>query len=485
MPPTSNADFRLRRTDLVVFSLIVLLHLAVAVFLKNVVGIDITANPGSRPWDWWWQTVPQDLLKNDLGRSLWFLHSQPPLFNLYGALFFNLFPMNPMPAMQYGNIVLGALTSGGLYLILLLMTRTRWISALVAVLLAISLGSFLFEAYMLYDILTCFLITLSVTMLAFFTHTKKIVFAASFILAVSILVLSRSAYHLIILLPAIVVLILASIRDWKKLLIVSALIGILPLAWYVKNDVMYGFFGGSSWGGFNLWKVASATYNSEELEALANQGVISQVAAEQEIFRPASAYVEYGFNQRSNIPVLNQDNQHNYNMIAVAKSYQESALNLIRKDPTRYLRSIVKGYEIYNIPSFQFKHHAVNAGKLWPGMLTLGSYISGSAFSPFHGVYFGSFFFFLVPLCVIAYLALLVFMTIKNRGGLKAALESLPIATWIIVLISYTTLVSILFETGENGRERFYVEQLIFVFLVSTLVWVIQQFTRFGKAAHS
>src|SRR4051812_7911601 len=30
-----------------------------------------------------WQLLPQDLLRHDLGRSLWYLHSQPPLFNAF------------------------------------------------------------------------------------------------------------------------------------------------------------------------------------------------------------------------------------------------------------------------------------------------------------------------------------------------------------------------------------------------------------------
>ncbi len=485
MIQSRDSDFRLRRSDGLILCLVVLLHVMIAVYLKEIVGLDITANPGFRPWDWWWQTVPQDLLVNDLARSLWYLHSQPPLFNLYGALFFRFFAGSPMSAMQYGNIVLGALTSGCIYLTLLIMTKTRWLSALVGVLLAVSLGPFLFEAYMLYDILTCFLVTLTVCLLGFFDHTKKIIFAAGFVLILSLLVLTRSAYHLIIVPAAVVVLVLASKRDWRRILLTSALISILPLAWYAKNEALYGFFGASSWGGFNLWKVASVTYSSEELAALAKEGVISRVASEEEIFRPASAYVKYGFDLTSDIPVLSRDDQHNINMIAVSKSYQQSAINLIRKDPRRYISGMITGYEIYCIPSFQFKHHAVNVSKLWPAALTLAGYIEGSAFSPFHGVYFGSFFFFLVPLCLAAYVAVLAFSSFRTREGLLASMQALPVATWIFILISYTTLISILFETGENGRERFYVEQLIFVLLISALVWAVPKLRGFRNTSGS
>lgn len=467
--------FRLHRRDGLVLGLVVAIHVGMAVYLREVVGFDITANPGFRPWDWWWQTIPRDLLANDLWRSLWYLHSQPPLFNLYGAIFFCLFPNSPMITMQFGNILLGGLTSGAVFLVLLLMTQKRWLAATVGVLLAVSPGPFLFEAYILYDVLSCFLVTLTVCLLAFYSRTKNIAFAAGFMLALSILVLTRSAYHIIILPAAIVILVLSSTRDWRRILVVSVIISVIPFSWYAKNQALYGFFGASSWGGFNLWKVASASYSSQELEQLANDGVISHVAGEVEIFRPASAYVKYGFDLMSDIPVLNRDDQHNIKMIAVAKSYQRSALQLIRRDPERYLQSVFVDYGIYNIPSLMFKHHVINAGKLPPGVMSIASYVDGAAFSPVHGINFGSFLFFLIPLCLVGYLAVLTISSISIKGGLLGALKRMSVETWIFILISYTTIVSLLLETGENGRERFYVEQLIFVLLAYLAVWGISR----------
>lgn len=466
-----HSDFRVRKNDLIIFSLIVLLHLIVATYLKEIVGFDITANPGSRQWDWWWQTVPADLLVSDLARSLWFLHSQPPVFNLYGAFFFRLFPQFPMSAMHYGNILLGALTSGAIYFILLIATRKRRLSAIVAFCLALSLGPFLFEAYILYDILTAFLVTVSVCMLAFYTVNQRLVFVIGFILTVCILVLTRSVYHIVIVPVAITVLILSSKENWKKILVTSLIISILPLTWFAKNQILYGFFGASSWSGFALWKVASDSYSPDEIHSLADQGLISPVATDVEILRPASAYEAYGFHLSSDIPVLARDDRHNINMIEVAKSYQHSALNLIRREPKRYFEGAMTAYKIYSIPSFKFKHHVVNAEKLWPSLLIASGYLEGSRFSPYHGNEFGSFYFFLVPVCIIAYIFMLLIQIVFTKQGLLEILQERALSTWMIFLIIYTTLISILFETGENGRERFYIEQLMIVFLLSALVW--------------
>ncbi len=53
-------------------------HLLVALYYKEIVGINIEADPKRNTWDWFWQTLPADLLRNDMLRSLWNLHSQPP-----------------------------------------------------------------------------------------------------------------------------------------------------------------------------------------------------------------------------------------------------------------------------------------------------------------------------------------------------------------------------------------------------------------------
>jgi hypothetical protein len=45
-----------------------------------------------------WQLINIELLKNRLLESLWYLHSQPPLYNLYTGIVIKLFPQ------QYGLV---------------------------------------------------------------------------------------------------------------------------------------------------------------------------------------------------------------------------------------------------------------------------------------------------------------------------------------------------------------------------------------------
>ncbi len=65
----------------------------VAVFLLSRVGYYVAGvrfDASSLPW--FWQYIDPVLLKTDLGQSLWYLHSQPPAFNLFLGIVLNLFP---------------------------------------------------------------------------------------------------------------------------------------------------------------------------------------------------------------------------------------------------------------------------------------------------------------------------------------------------------------------------------------------------------
>jgi hypothetical protein len=389
-----------------------------------------------------------------------------------------------MPAMQYANILLGSLISGIIYLILLRMTGYKRVSALAGLFLALDPALFLFEAYILYDILSTFCVVVSVWALAGSVHTQKIRFAALFVLATSVLVLVRTAYHLTIIAFALGLVILSVPRHSKKVLLVGSLIALLPLGWYAKNYCVFGFFGATSWQGFMLWKVAGEYWTPDELAQLADQGVIAPLVAKFDILQPASSYIPYGFTKTSNIPLLNLDDRHNINLIDVAKVYQSSALRLIAKDPSRYLIAVFRAYTIFNTPSAQFKHLTPNAQKI-PWHVWIYAQVFQGRFLEGHAAYsVTSFLFYLIPLSCFLYLGTFLNETIRKRIGLREFLRKYAMDTWIVLLISYTTVSSILFEIGENNREKFYIDQLVFVYLLVITIRIFKCNQIFEKKGH-
>jgi hypothetical protein len=160
-------------------------------------------------------------------------------------------------------------------------------------------------------------------------------------------------------------------------------------------------------------------------------------------------------------------------LIDVAKVYQSSALSLITKNPRRFLIGVFQAYTIFNTPSAQFKHLTPNAQKI-PWHVWIYAQVFQGRFLEGHAVYtVASFLFYLIPLSCLLYLGIFLNETIRRRTVLREFVRKYALDTWIILLIAYTTLSSILFEIGENSREKFYIEQLIFVYLlvIAMRIW--------------
>src|SRR6185503_21391898 len=61
----------------------------------------------ARTLHWLFQYIEVDLLRHDLVRSLWYLHAQPPLFNLYLGLVLKAFGRAHVGAFWVSYMLLG------------------------------------------------------------------------------------------------------------------------------------------------------------------------------------------------------------------------------------------------------------------------------------------------------------------------------------------------------------------------------------------
>jgi hypothetical protein len=442
-------------------------HFSIAVFYKEIVGIHIESDPGRDTWDGLWQTLPLESLKTNMVHSVWNLHAQPPLYNMYGAFFIKLFYPHHLQYMHYSNIILGSLLSAILYSILVQLTRDKLLSFLVALLLALNPSLFLYEAYILYTLLAAFLVVLSVFFLSLFSSKKRPVYIYAFVLSLNLLILTRSVYHVIILFIGISIACILAGGQWKKTLVVSVIISLLSIGWYGKNYAKFGFFGGSSWGGLGIWKVASAYYTGEELEALVKENVIQDIVLDVGVFHRPSSYIMYGFSKESDIDVLSRDDYNNINVIDISRMYRRNALYLILHNPLRYLGNVLKAYAHYTRPSSRLMHLAINAGRMQSHEAISSEVIQGHALAPLLSKYdFGPFIFFLLPVSMVFY-----FIIPIRTCGISASkwfdyIRADTVLFFAALLILYTTIVSCVFEYGENDRFRFLVEQLIWAFII-------------------
>ena len=440
-------------------------HLAFALGFKFFLGIDIEAEP-SKTWDWFWQTIPADLLKDDMFASIAWFHAQPPVYNLFGGMFVKVFYPHHLQAMQYANILLGALLSAMLASIALRVTKSTMVAFFMAIALALHPSLFLYEAYPLYTLLVAFLVVSSVFLLSMHTKKKQTRYLIGFVVAVNLIVLTRSLYHLVFLVPAVLVVCVLARANWKRVLAISLAICSLSVGWYAKNQIQFGFFGSSSWTGLGLWKIAKFRHSPEELTNLKQSKVVDAIAVDHHSFSRPSIFRQYGFDQTSDIEVMSRDDFNNINVLKISDFYFQNATRLIFNDPLHYVRNVYEGYLWFSSPTATFKHLKINADKMGWFEDLVSEFVLGQYLFKLTGNKNGSFVFFLLPIALIAYLVILIrrlgFSASAWTGYLRQDAPLLFVA-WVI---GYTAAIGSSFEIYENHRFQFLCEHMLWLFVV-------------------
>jgi hypothetical protein len=337
------------------------------------------------------------------------------------------------------------------------------LALVVALILALNPAIFLYEAYLLYPLLTAFLVTLSLFCLLRYSQGRRLIDGAAFLFVLNLLLLTRGSYHLLLLIPALGLAGLLAGQRARQMVLIGLLISLLSVGWYAKNYLVFGFAGASSWAGQNLWRIATGGLGPSEQQELAPQAGLDAAVVETPAFQPPSTYEQYGFTKRSSVEVLARDDFNNLNIIDISRLYGQNARRLIAYDPLHYLRNVVAAYLHFSQPSSQYEHLAINAASLgWYETLST-EFVQGGRWL---GEY-GTFQVFLLPAALLLYAGAL-----WHRHGLKARawldyLQTDAPLFFTAGLITYSTLISCLFELGENQRFKFDVEALIWLFVVA------------------
>lgn len=435
------------------FLIIVLMHLCIACSLKWGAGVDIESDDGKNSWDFFWQTIPMSDLQSDFWASLWNLHAQPPLFNVYGAVLYRVFGENFLQAMHYVNMLIGSIMCGLLYPVLLHLTGRVKLSFFAALLFSLNPSIYLYEAFILYSSQVAFLAIMATYLMVRFCRSKREGWFYGVMVALTVLILYRSLYHLVLVLPVVAIgAILVETRR-LRLVLLSLLICLPAVGWYAKNQAVFGFFGSSSWMGSNMWRMVSENYSESELKGLADQGVIDRVAYGIKYFERPSVFARYGYNRTTDVAMLSRDDYHNINMIDISAMHFKNAMRLIRHDPLHYLGNACEAYTRFCRPSYMTQFVRANTEKI-PRILSVSSWLHGPGSFSWYQI--------LIPVAGLVYARRLF------RRGLDSMREY-AVEAFMLVLVAYVTLIGSLMEFGENCRFKFGVELLILCLVTGVL----------------
>ncbi|MBN1680548.1 MAG: hypothetical protein JW966_09665 [Anaerolineae bacterium] len=456
------------RPNLCGAALVSAVHFSLAIVYKYRYSISMA----SYDWDMLWQTIPTQALRHDLLENLFYFHANPPLYNTYAAVFFRLFYPDHMTALHLGNIVLGSLSVGLIFFISYHLSSNWVLAAFTALVVAFHPGLIILEAYPLYTLLAMFLVVLCVSWIVFYQRHKKLWYLYAFLTTLNVLVLTRSLYHPVLILFGIVFAAYLAVTQWRRLLIVGSLISLITVFWLVKNGVVFGFVGTSSWTGANIWRVVRARYSAEELQSFVDEGMIEPFHTNRRTLLLPSDYKEYGFDEVSDIEALNRDDRHNINIVAASKTYMDASLNVIKHDPSHFLGNIILAYNRYSCPSIDLKYLQDNVVRLHRFHKTLYRFTQAedavSCTVPIVDEPVCSANFFVIPLVIAASTLFLLGQLIASRWRLRAVIQDHAALLVTVAFILYTTVVGSAAEYGENNRFKFMIEPLLWLLV---LLW--------------
>ena len=284
-----------------------------------------------------YQLLDVRLLRDDPFESIFYLHSQPPLFNAFTALVVRL------PESFVNTTLMVLWHAAGLATALLLYAtmvrvgvRNGLATAFVCVFVLMP-ETLLVESWFFYTQLEMLLLALMFWGLARFASSRTTADGLCYTAILGALVLLRSSFH-VVLMVLLIVIVWRQLRfDGRKLAAIAAVPLVVVGAWSVKNVVVFDSWSNSTWVGMNLSYLAHAGVTEPRCHELEARHVVSPIACVR-AFSPPSAYAaEFPHPHRYGVAatddLLKSTGQPNYNAslyVDVAKRYQSDAIDLLR-----------------------------------------------------------------------------------------------------------------------------------------------------------
>ena len=360
----------------------VLLFFVVSRFAYFSAGVRFDA----RPLNSFYQIIDPLLMKTQLRESLLYLHTQPPGFNLLVGSVVHLFPTAYAPVLQGIFLLAGVSLCFTLCRLLLILGVRPWLAAAVTAFFLASPGVVLFENLLIYDYLITALLCASAVLLHRLLQRPGWGIALGWFTTLTALVYVRALFHPLwfLLLAALAGWFLRT--RWRLIAATAAVPFLLCLAPYVKNLILFQTFTSSTWMGFNIETITIHQLNPDELERLIAAGTISPLSRTSQLESLDHFKDIITLPPPTGIPVLDQTNDSNgrinYNhpgYLQLHPLYLSDGRAILLHYPRAYLRSVVRAWFTYFLPTSDFPFFDLNRPRLqtfdrWFNILVFGQF---------------------------------------------------------------------------------------------------------------
>lgn len=426
-----------------------------------------------------YQCLDTELLRHRLAESLFYLHAQPPLFNLLLGLVLKAFPGREGIAFHLLYLLLGF----GLYVALFQLLRRVGASAVMALALStwfmLSPSFVLYEHWPFYTFPVAALLTFSALLFWKLMEQKRSSHALAFFFVLFLLCGIRSMFNLAYFVLVAVGVALLCPRRRRMVAAAALLPGLAVGLLHVKNLLVFGQATTSSWVGMNLAGTTVCAIPGEERARLVREGKLSPVAMIARFVDLESYPESYrrvsGF---EGIPALRQirksngrPNHNHLGYIAVSKTYMKDSLWVIRHRPGALLVGELNSWLAYFRSSSEYPLLYENLARVVPINVVYDYLFYGKI--PFFRLQTDRVFLYYairteprVFIFLTIGLPLVVVYGLRRAAGKGSLTRSQrALIGYLCFTIIYVALIGNLFEVSENQRFRFTTDPLSVVLL--------------------
>jgi len=231
------------------------------------------------------QYLDVNLLNKELFQSIFYLHSQPPLFNFFIGLIEKLAPVYSAIIFQFIFIIIGLLTSLLLFKLLRGVGVSSYLSLILTIFYLLSPATLLYENLFFYSHIIIFFLISAAYFLNLFIRLAKLRYVFLHFLFLSLCILTTSFFHLLWFLVLFGIIIFTN-RNYWKIIVKGAIFPLLIiLSVYFKNYLIFDSFSTSTWLGMNLSRITVNQLPDYERKKLIQNGILSWVSK----YQPFSA----------------------------------------------------------------------------------------------------------------------------------------------------------------------------------------------------
>ena len=434
----------------------------------------------------WWQIADAELLRTRLWSTLFYLHGQPPLFNLLIGAALKTGAFGWVMACVYFVVCLAGILA--LHSVCCAVLGSRPVSLGIALWFCVSPDVLLFNEKLFYDSLVPWLLCVGLWAVHRGLAPER---AGSLVLGFGMfaaVVLIRSMFHPVWLLAAVAgVWGLSGFRG-RVLACAAGPVAVVGLV-LAKNLVVFGFVGLSSWAPLNLVGVTVEKMPMAERAALVAAGRLTPLAAIN-AFGPIERLLPLlppGKPIAAADPVLDatrkangEPNMNHWAMLAASRLRGPDVMAGVRADPEMYAAVVATSLLYFHRPASEFRDVRRNLGPIdrWARLANgtvglqpaawLGSSLDdGRADGALVLVSYGALVVTLGTLAACAGMARAVLGAIRRRRALDA--DHIVLAL-LLGTAAFIMVVSTLFDTLENNRARYTIAPLMTVAAASVVM---------------